>query len=136
MQLQSMHRRHRLAFEGQVEGAKQAMTGTRSSLTLQIYTGRPLFSVQKKKRKSRNRTFLRDCLFVHFAMDAEPPGKRPCARQTTLFGQVVGKNDDNVRSHLPNITPNVDHTFVSGGREGVKCRMKFFRLSAMCKLLR
>ena len=45
-------------------------------------------------------------------------------RQTALFGQAVGKNEDNVQSHLPYTSPIVDHTFVWGGREGVKCQMK------------
>ena len=69
-----------------------------------------VFSMQK----NRNCIFLR--LLVYFATDAEPPGKRPCVRQTTLFGQVVGKNEDNVHSHLPYVTPIVDHTsFEEGG---------------------
>ena len=57
-------------------------------------------------------------------MGAEPPGKHPCVRQTTFFGQVVGKNEDHVHGHLPYIIPIVDHTFVWGGREEVKCHMK------------
>ena len=75
-----------------------------------------------RKKKSPKSSTVRDCLLVHFAI--EPSGKHPCVRQATLGGQVVTKNDDNVRSHLPYRSPIVDHTFVWGGREGVKCHMK------------
>ena len=98
--------------KAKIEGAK--IGSDRHSLQFDtVDLRRPtIYSVQKKKKKSRNRMFLGDCLLVHFAIEAEPPGKRPCMRQTTLFGQVVGKNEDTVHSHLPYITPIVDHTFV------------------------
>ena len=60
-----------------------------------------LLSMQKKKEKKGKSYYcstVRDYLPVHFAMEAEPPWKHPCLRQTTLFGQVVVKNVDNVQA--------------------------------------
>ena len=98
------------------EGAKQAITGTRSSSTLDLHWP-PAFEHAETETKVEIVSFFNClrfflCSFRNQCMDAEPPGKRPCVRPTTLFGQVVGKNEDNVHSHLPHDTPIVDHTFV------------------------
>ena len=46
---------------------------------------------RRKRKKWKSYYSSRLSPLVHFAMDTEPPGKRPWVRQTALFEQVVGK---------------------------------------------
>ena len=53
-----------------------------------------LLARRKKKKEVEKSYFslrLSPCSFHKFAMDTEPPGKRPCVRQTALFGQGCGE---------------------------------------------
>ena len=135
------------AFEGQVEGASTRSSSTPSRST----PGHPLFSMQKKRKKSRNRTYILRLFKIVSQWTLNLQGAVPaCVRQTTLFEQVEMKNEDYTGSrylrlitsiwwaplwvvkdnlwsksgHLPYISPIVDHTFVWGRGEGVKCHVK------------
>ena len=87
------------------------------------------WAYRKRKKKSRNRTFRQPfeiiSLFIlQWTLNLQGSVPTWDRRHTSSWWQIVAKNEDNVHSHLPYISPIVDHTFVWGGREGVECHMK------------
>ena len=123
MRLQSIHRRCWLAFEGQVEG------NGRHSLqfdTVELHQ-LPAFKPCGKGKKVEI-VFLFDCSRLSSCSVSQwmlnLQGSIPAWDRQHCLGRLWGRNEDRVDGHLQYITPIVDHTFVWGGREGVKCHMK------------
>ena len=92
----------------------QALTGTCSSSPNTGDQHRPpaFERTEKAKKSCFSSRFEHVSLFISqwtLTLQGSVPAY---VRQTALFGQAVGKNDDNVHSHLPYTSPIVDHTFV------------------------